>query len=82
MLYLGVRFGALMPKVAAWRPYRRDEADDRLSIPPSEQRIQADFRLVAQRVLASNPKDDPLEAERKVDAAIKGVLVVSSADLR
>jgi hypothetical protein len=77
-----VRFGALIPKVAAWRPLQIVGAADLTAVPPTTHRMQADFRLVAERILGDPPKDDPLDVQRKVDRAIRTVLVVSSADLR
>ena len=77
LLYIGVRIGALTLRVPAWQEAsttdgprtRRSSGDDRL---------EADFRLAAERVLAGPEADDPREVERRTDEALT---LVSSIDL-
>jgi Protein of unknown function (DUF1353) len=80
LLYIGVRFGAWTPLVAAWRDIEtRDLDESRLTITAVEQRIQADFRLAAERVLSDGETDDPHEIERRTDAALSAI---TNIDLR
>ena len=75
LLYLGVRFGAWMPSVAAWRGLRQKEGV--LFLSAADGRMQADFRLVGEKLLSAAPTDDPMEIQRRTDAAIKAELRVS-----
>jgi Protein of unknown function (DUF1353) len=80
LLYIGVRFGAWTPLVAAWRDIETPDLDEsRLTITAVEQRIQADYRLAAERVLSDGETDDPYEIERRTDAALSAI---TSIDLR
>ena len=38
---------------------------------PTDQRIEADFRLIAQQVLAQPESDDPIEIEARTDRALR-----------
>jgi hypothetical protein len=80
LLYIGVRFGAWTPLVAAWRDIETPDLDEsRLTITAVEQRIQADYRLAAERVLSDGETDDPYEIERRTDAALSAI---TNIDLR
>ena len=74
LLYIGVRFGAWTPLVAAWRDTETaDLNESRLTITAGEQRIQGDFRLAAERVLSEGETDDAYEIERRTDAAFSAI---------
>jgi hypothetical protein len=80
LLYIGVRFGAWTSLVAAWRDIETpDLHESRLTITAGEQRIQADFRFAAERVLSDGETDDPYEIERRTDAALSAI---TNIDLR
>jgi hypothetical protein len=71
LLYMGVRIGALTPLVAAWSESSADNFDGpRLSRSAGEERLEADFRLAGQHVLAQGEVDDPFEIERRTDIAL------------
>lgn len=80
LLYIGVRIGAWTPLVPAWRDTETSDLNEsRLTITAGEQRIQADFRLAAERVLSDGETDDPYEIERRTDAALSAI---TNIDLR
>lgn len=73
LLYIGVRIGAVWPSIAARlktesldqaHPYRTAE----------EQRIEADFRLIAEQVLQLGETDNPDKLEARTDKAMRRVL--------
>ncbi|MCP9842014.1 DUF1353 domain-containing protein [Synechococcus sp. J7-Johnson] len=74
-LYLGVRIGALGGVVPLWSLGIEESftPKPRTSIPPSEKRIEADFRVASELLLRQGVTDDPFELERRVDAAINTV---------
>jgi hypothetical protein len=79
LLYIGVRIGAWVPLVPAWRDTETlDLNESRLTITAGEQRIQADFRPAVERVLSDGETDDPYEIERRTDEALS---TITSIDL-
>jgi hypothetical protein len=71
LLYIGVRIGALAPSVPAWRQASTSAREGpRLRRTAAEERLEADFRLVADRVLEEGETDDPREIERRTDRAL------------
>jgi hypothetical protein len=71
LLYIGVRIGALAPSVPAWRQASTSAREGpRLRRTAAEERLEADFRLVADRVLEGGETDDPREIERRTDRAL------------
>ncbi len=78
LLYLGVRIGAHWPSVAAWRE-GPDDQRPRLERAPRDRRIEADFQLAAQEVLAPGEIDDIFVIEQRADAALSRV---TGLDLR
>jgi hypothetical protein len=63
-----------------WRDTEMSDLNEsRLTLTAGEQRIQADFRLAAQRVLSDGETDDPYEIERRADAALSAI---TNIDLR
>ena len=71
LLYIGVRIGALAPSVPAWRRASTSAREGpRLHRTAAEERLEADFRLVAERVLEEGEADDPREIERRTDRAL------------
>ena len=77
LLYLGVRIGALTPLVAAWREASKTD-EPRTGRSPGDDRLEADFRLAAEKVLTRSETDDPHEIERRTDDALS---LVSGIDL-
>ena len=45
---------------------------------PTDQRIEADFRLIAQQVLAQPESDDPVEIEARTDRALSTTIGLSA----
>ncbi len=78
ILYVGVRIGAWRPFVAAWRATAEDDLP-RTARTATDERIQSDFRLIAERVLNQPETDDPVEIERRTDEA---VIFATAVDLR
>jgi len=74
-LYLGVRIGALGDVVPLWSPGIEGSfaPRPRTTLPPSERRIEADFRVASELILRQGVTDDPFELEQRVDSAIKAV---------
>jgi hypothetical protein len=79
ILYLGVRIGAARNAVNAWRDDAPSEHEQswRTTFTPAEQRIQADFRLIAEQILRQPTTDDPVEIERRVDEAVAAIVGVN-----
>ena len=58
-LYIGVRIGAILPRVQEWKAARGNEGvGPKLHLVEAEVRIQRDFRRIAERVLSQGKKDD------------------------
>ena len=75
VLYIGVRIGAWMDQVPAWKGAHVAGDDTyRLVHDANEQRIQADYRQIAQRALAQGETENPDEVERRVMEATTHVL--------
>ena len=77
LLYVGVRIGALTPLVPAWQEASKTDRP-RASRSSGDDRLEADFRLAAAKVLEGPETDDPSELERRTDEALS---LVSSIDL-
>jgi len=77
ILYLGVRVGSEWSNVPRWAPalsaYEQGARVRRLI---TEDRMEADFRHIAEIVLHRGLVDDPLELERRADEAITTVTAV------
>ncbi|MEO8460374.1 MAG: DUF1353 domain-containing protein [Dokdonella sp.] len=70
VLYIGVRIGAWSDHVNGWKSDRTEKEDTfRLVMDANEQRMQADFRQIAERVLNQGKTGDPEEVEKRVTAA-------------
>ena len=69
-LYIGVRIGANLPKVAAWRTSSgaREQPDFRRSA--TDERIEADFRLMFEQIFEQGEPGDALTLQRRVDSAL------------
>jgi hypothetical protein len=77
ILYLGVRIGAAAPDVASWHAAVATEtAGPRVRRSDPELELERDFQAIADRVLASGETDDPLELERRTDAAFSAVAAI------
>lgn len=74
MLYIGVRIGAIIESGSsvAWRETgpKRTAFRARTSPNAAELRIQADFRLLADRVLALGETEDAVVLERRVNKSL------------
>ncbi len=78
ILYIGVRIGAAMRDVPSWRlAALHDDSGPRLYTAPDEDRLVADFRVVAEMVLDQGETDDPAELERRTSDAL---VVVTGLD--
>ena len=71
LLYIGVRIGDVWPLVPAWSPLIAAPERPLYEKTPTDQRIEADFRLIAQQVLAQPESDDPVEIEARTDRALR-----------
>jgi hypothetical protein len=71
LLYIGVRIGDVWPLVPAWSPLIAAPEGPLYEKTPTDQRIEADFRLIAQQVLAQPESDDPVEIEARTDRALR-----------
>ncbi|PYJ14178.1 MAG: hypothetical protein DME93_00675 [Verrucomicrobia bacterium] len=69
-LYIGVRIGAISPLVQAWSMSTIGPQGPRPDRTPGDQRIEADFRLIAHQVLKGRETDDPVEIEARTDRAL------------
>lgn len=74
-LFLGVRIGALGDVVPLWSSGIEESFTPRprSSLPPSERRIEADFRVASELLLRQGVTDDPFELEEQVNSVIKAV---------
>ena len=70
ILYIGVRIGGVWPPVSAWSPSMAAPEGPHDEKTPTDQRIEADFRLIAHQVLAQPESDDPVEIEARTDRAL------------
>src|SRR5205807_10341243 len=69
LLYIGVRIGDVWPLVPAWSPLIAAPERPLFEKTPADQWIEADFRLIAQQVLAQPESDDPVEIYSRTDRA-------------
>ena len=70
ILYVGVRIGAAATLVKKWQPARAVPLTPRLARTFAEDRLETDFRVVAQSVLSQGETDDVFEIERRTDRAL------------
>jgi hypothetical protein len=71
ILYLGVRIGAAAAVVPQWQAAIATETTGpRIRRTEDELRLEKDFQVIADRVLAPGETDDPEELERRTDAAL------------
>jgi len=70
LLYIGVRIGGVWPLVRPWSALMVGLEGPRRERTPADQRIEADFRLIAHQVLAGSETDDPVEIEARTDQAM------------
>jgi hypothetical protein len=70
LLYVGVRIGGVWPLVPPWSLLMIAPEGPHREKTPTDQRIEADFRLVADQVLAGPETDDPVEIEARTDRAL------------
>jgi Protein of unknown function (DUF1353) len=74
LLYLGVRIGAAASEIPAWQAAVATEtAGPRIRRTDDELRLERDFQVIADRVLAPGETDDPEEVERRTDEALSVV---------
>lgn len=75
VLYLGVRIGALADLVPLWSLGIEESFTPRprTSLPPSERRLEADFRVASELILSQGATDDPFLLEQRVDLAIEAI---------
>src|SRR5207247_9186795 len=69
LLYIGVIMGGVWPLVPAWSPSMAAREGPLYEKTPTDQRIEADFRLIAQQVLVQPERDDPFEIEARTERA-------------
>lgn len=78
-LYIGVRIGAAWggqaatPLAKAITPTGHAVARPRVERTPVDRRVEADYQITANAVLAQSVPDDPAEIERRVNEALQGV---------
>jgi hypothetical protein len=70
LLYIGVRIGGVWPHILPLAVAVVAPQGPRREKTPADQRIEADFRLVAHEVLAEPETDDPVEIEARTERAI------------
>jgi Protein of unknown function (DUF1353) len=70
LLYIGVRIGGVWPHILPWSVLAIAPQGPRREKTPTDQRIEADFRLLAHQVLQGPETDDPAEIEARTDQAI------------
>ncbi|WP_126148347.1 DUF1353 domain-containing protein [Synechococcus elongatus] len=71
-LYLGVRMGALGDVVPLWSEGITNSfsPSPRTSIPVTERRIEADFRVASELLQKQGLTDDPFELEHRIDSVM------------
>ena len=79
ILYLGVRIGSTLSTVPQWAPAAvASSRGPRVQRFVTEKRVEFDFQHTAEMVLAQGEVDDPLEIERRADAALTTVTGLDS----
>jgi hypothetical protein len=76
LLYIGVRIGGVWPLVSPWSVMVAPEVPH-IDKHPTDQRIEADFRMIANEVLSGPQTDDPAEIEARTDRAISSTTGVT-----
>lgn len=80
VLYVGVRIGAHLPQVPAWQGVALAEREGaRLRRSAADDRVEADFRLAAENILAAGETGDVRAIEERTDAALS---MAAQVDLR
>jgi hypothetical protein len=80
ILYVGVRIGALASHIGVWRvALAHDMEEARTEFSAAEERLLADFRLIAERVLQAGETDDPDELEKRTDEVM---IAITGVDVR
>jgi len=70
LLYIGVRIGAMAPRVQAWHAaVASDSSGPRIRRADEELQLERDFATIADSVLAPGATDDPAEIERRFEAS-------------
>jgi len=80
LLYIGVRIGGVWPHILPLTVAAVAPQGPRREKTPADQRIEADFRLVAHEVLAEPETDDPVEIEARTDRAITNLTGFNAPD--
>jgi len=70
VLYIGVRMGGVWPQVTPWSALMVAPETPQIDKHPTNQRVEADFRMIAHQVLAEPETDDPAEIESRTDRAL------------
>ena len=70
ILYVGVRIGGEWPHVLPWSRMTIAPETPHIEKHPAHQRVEADFRIIADQVLAGPETDDPVEIEARTDRAM------------
>ena len=79
ILYVGVRIGSAWSTVPQWAPAAvASERGPRVQRFVTEGRVEFDFQHTAEMVLAQGEVDDPIEIERRADAALTTVTGLDS----
>lgn len=73
LLYIGVRLGGVWPLVPPWSVMVAPQGPH-IEKHPTDQRIEADFRIIAHQVLAGQETDDPAEIEARTDSALASTI--------
>ena len=80
VLYIGVRIGASVAEVPAWHAsVAAEAAGPRIRRSDAEHRLERDFELIADRVLAQGETEDVAELERRVRRALSEVAGIGEA---
>lgn len=73
-LYIGVRIGANLQRVAAWQSGASVGARTDFLRSAADDRIEADFRIIFEQVLAQGEPEDALVVQRRVDSSMSQVV--------
>ncbi|MDN5753237.1 MAG: DUF1353 domain-containing protein [Nitrosospira sp.] len=73
LLYIAVRTGSWLRLVPGWRGISSSDDGPLLARSAVDERLEADFRLAAEQVVARGESDDPLEIEACTDECMSRV---------
>ena len=76
ILYVGVRIGAMTLRIPAWRRAISAGEEPRIRRTPEQDRLEADFRMAAESVVAQGLTDDADEIERRTDVILSDVALI------